>query len=254
MRVTWIGGWGVAPESLRPVAEKYFPNSEHAFLPPVAAEVTRRLSVAPGESASSPRRLQETDVLVAWSLGAHCVIGAASRGIEFSGMVLLLAPFVAFPSESQLGGKCSATQVKFLRRWLQREPLAAIGDFYQRAGLGVVGQASRLSTGTHERTSSAPLAGTPRRTGETPVPLQQPTELPYAMPDLLEGLDRLAEDASPAMREFAARGLPRNWQALIGDDDPLLDAEMVRRSLPGCVRVRGAGHAIADLLRASQAK
>ena len=73
------------------------------------------------------------------------------------------------------------------------------------------------------------------------------------MSDLLEGLDRLAEDASPALREFAARGLPRNWQALIGDDDPLLDAETVRRSLPGCVRVRGVGHAIADLLRASQA-
>jgi hypothetical protein len=73
------------------------------------------------------------------------------------------------------------------------------------------------------------------------------------MSDLLEGLDRLAEDASPALREFAARGLPRNWQALIGDDDPLLDAETVRRSLPGCVRVRDAGHAIADLLRASQA-
>ena len=84
--------------------------------------------------------------------------------------------------------------------------------------------------------------------------LQPQTDLPYALPDLLEGLDRLAEDASPALREFAARGLPRNWQAFIGDDDSLLDAEMVRRSLPGCVRVRGAGHAIADLLRASQAK
>jgi hypothetical protein len=158
------------------------------------------------------------DLIVAWSIGAWRVLEAASRGVEISGMVLLLAPFVAFPSESQLGGKCSATQVKFLRRWLQREPLAALADFHQRARLG------------------AP-----------------PAELPYPAADLLEGLDRLAEDASPTLREFAARGLPRNWQALIGDDDPLLDAETVRRSLPGCVRVRDAGHAIADLLRASQA-
>ena len=219
MRVTWIGGWGVAPESLRPLAENYFPGAKHTLLPPVAAEVTRRIAGAPTESASSRRRLQEdNDLLIAWSLGAQHVIEAASRGVQFPGMVLLLAPFVAFPSEAQLGGKCSATQVRFLRRWLQREPLAALADFYQRAGLGA-----------------------------------SPAELPYALPDLLEGLDRLSEDASPALREFATRGLPRNWQALIGDDDPLLDAETVCRSLPGCVRVRGVGHAIADLLRASQA-
>ena len=232
MRVTWIGGWGVAPESLRPVAEKHFAQSQHTFLAPTPT--------AFGNNSESPKDFGRTkipapnlcppqifgssssaapDLTIAWSLGAWRVIEAASRGVEFRGMVLLLAPFVAFPSESQLGGKCSATQVKFLRRWLQREPLAALADFYQRGGLG------------------AP-----------------PAELPYALPDLLEGLDRLAEDPSPAMREFAARGLPRNWQALIGDDDPLLDGAAVCWSLPGCVLVRGVGHAIADLLAASQAK
>jgi len=78
--------------------------------------------------------------------------------------------------------------------------------------------------------------------------------LPYPLADLLEGLDRLAEDASPTLREFAARGLPRNWQAVVGDQDPLLDGAAICRSLPGCVLLRGAGHAIADLLAASQAK
>lgn len=217
MRVTWIGGWGVAPESLRPVAEKYFAQSQHMFLAPTSDVI---------ESGLKAERVtpQMPDLIVAWSLGAWRVLEAASRGMEFSGMVLLLAPFVAFPSEAGLGGKCSATQVKFLRRWLQREPLAALADFHQRAGLA----------------------------GHTPA-LLPTAELPYAMPDLLEGLDRLAADASPTLRAFAARGLPRNWQALIGDDDLLLDAETVRRSLQGCVRLRGAGHAIADLLRASQA-
>jgi len=221
--------------------------------------VGRATPCAPLPATSKPgahgvtRPTQIPDVLVAWSLGAWRVIEAASRGVEIPGMVLLLAPFVAFPSESQLGGKCSATQVKFLRRWLQREPLAALADFHERAGLDVVGQASRQSSGGTAHQSTRPIVSTSHRTGETPVPLQESGELPYALPDLLEGLDRLAEDASPALREFVARGLPRNWQALIGDDDPLLDAETVRRSLPGCVRVRGAGHAIADLLRASQA-
>ena len=242
MRVTWIGGWGVAPESLRPLAENYFPGAKHTLLPPVAAEVTRRIAGAPTESASSRRRLQEdNDLLIAWSLGAQHVIEAASRGVQFPGMVLLLAPFVAFPSEAQLGGKCSATQVRFLRRWLQREPLGALADFYQRAGWDA-GRSAGLQPA---------LDDPPRKAGHRPA---LPSELPYALSDLIEGLDRLAEDASPAMREFAACGLPRNWQAVVGDNDPLLDAEAVCRSLPGCVWVRGAGHAIADLLRASQAK
>jgi hypothetical protein len=221
MRVTWIGGWGMAPESLRPVAERFFAGSQHTFVAPTAR------CVRPDASA---------DLTVAWSLGAWRVLDAASRGVEIPGMVLLLAPFVAFPAESSLGGKCSGTQVKFLRRWLQREPLAALADFQQRAGL------------TNSAAGGAPVQFETRLAGKAdgaPV-------LPYAMPDLLEGLDRLAEDASPGLREFAARGLPRNWQALIGDDDALLEAEAVRRSLPGCVRLRGVGHAIGDLLQAAE--
>jgi hypothetical protein len=230
MRVTWIGGWGVAPESLRPVAEKYFAQSQHTFLAPTAgviestSKVGRVTPCAPGLETPDdgahgvPRPTQTPDLTIAWSFGAWRVIEAASRGVQFPGMVLLFAPFVAFPSESQLGGKCSQTQVRFLHRWIQRDPLAALGDFYQRVRM-----------------------------------MDAPTELPYALPELLEGLDRLSEDASPALREFAARGMPRNWQAFIGDNDPLLDGAAICRTLPGCVLLRGAGHAIADLLATSQA-
>lgn len=201
MRITWISGWAVAPESLRPTANNYFPGSEHTFLAPTKDVVSL---------IGSP------DVTIAWSLGAWRLLEAASRGAKYGGMVMLLAPFVAFPSESNLGGKCSVTQVKYLHRWLQRDPLAAIGDFFQRVRM-----------------------------------LDVPTELPYALPDLLEGLDRLSEDASPALRGFAARGLQPNWQALIGDQDPLLDGRAVCDALQGCTLVRGVGHSIADLLRAS---
>lgn len=211
MRVTWIGGWGIAPESIRPQAERYFAGGEHSFHAPTAKVFDDRAM------------FQNSDVIVGWSLGAWRILEAASRGVEFPGMVLLFAPFVAFPAEAGLGGKCQTTQVKFLRRWLQREPQAALADFCKRAELPV-----------------------------TPASAEAP--LPYTLPDLLEGLDRLSEDASPSLREFAARGLPRNWQAFVGDNDPLLDAESVRRSLPGCVRLRNVGHAIADLLAASQAK
>jgi hypothetical protein len=109
--------------------------------------------------------------------------------------------------------------VRWLRRWLQRDGAAALQDFYLRAGLG-----------------------------------QAPGTLPYAIEDLLEGLDKLAEDASPALRQFAAKGLPPGWRAFIGAKDPLLDAAVVCQSLPGCEIVAGAGHRPAELLQAAGGK
>lgn len=257
MRVTWIGGWGVAPEALRPLAGRFFPAAEHTFRAPTPGSLAPDHPIARRDATPSPivgegmerftgrersgptasTALVAPDVTIAWSLGAWRVLEAASRGVEFPGMVLLLAPFVAFPAEAGLGGKCSATQVKFLRRWLRRDPLAAIADFHRRAGLsGSVARAARPhadnQTGDEARGTPAP-------------------HLPYVLSDLIEGLDRLAGDAPPGLREFAASGLPRNWQAFIGDADPLLDAGAVRCSLPGCVRTRRAGHDIVELLRHS---
>jgi hypothetical protein len=200
MRVTWIGGWGVSPEDLRPLAEGFLPGADHAFLPPVRGAA---------EAAAG------CDFVAGWSLGAWHVMEAAARGVRFRNRVLLLAPFVAFCSEHGLGGRCSQTQVRWLRRWLQGEPVAALRDFYSRAGLG-----------------------------------EAPAQLPYATGDLLAGLDLLAQDASPALRKFAAGGLPEKWQAVIGGSDPLLDADAVARALPGCQITPGAGHRAEELLGA----
>ncbi|HYG33720.1 MAG TPA: hypothetical protein VEC99_02985 [Clostridia bacterium] len=198
MQVTWIGGWGMTPAALHPLAQQFVPGATHAFFLPSRSAI---------ESAVG------SDCVVGWSLGAWRILDAAARGVGFRGRVLLLAPFLAFCSEYNLGGRCSQIQVKWLRRWVQREPLAALHDFYQRAGLN-----------------------------------ESPTALPYAMEDLLEGLDRLAEDASPSLRRFASSGLPENWSAVIGDSDPLLDGSTVCRTLPGCRLVAGAGHALEKLL------
>jgi hypothetical protein len=224
MRVTWIGGWGVATESLEPLAVEIFPDAQHTFLAPTAECISQVVeSGSPPSGCRAPitptaDRKAGADLLIAWSLGAWRTLEAAARGVSLPCKVVLLAPFVAFPSESQFGGRCSRTQVKFLRRWLQRDPLGALADFHQRAGLGA------------------------------PRPI-----LPYPVNQLLEGLDQLSEDASPALRVFANRGLPAGWQAFVGDSDPLLDGAAVCRSLPGCNLVAGAGHAIAQLLAASQA-
>jgi hypothetical protein len=192
MQITWISGWGVPPAGLRPLAEKFRPDATHVFCPPFVQAV---------ESART------ADCVVAWSLGALRVLDAAAQGWNCRGEVVLLAPFVAFCSEHGLGGRCSLSQVKWLRRWLQRDPLAALQDFDVRAQLG-----------------------------------QTPSELPYEAVELLGGLDRLAEEASPGLRQFAQNGLPANWTAWVGDADPLLDAAAICASLPGCRIVPGARH------------
>jgi hypothetical protein len=204
MRVTWIGGWGVAPETLRPLAERFLPEATHVFQAP---------------TSRAPETAVESDLIIAWSLGAWRLLNAASQGLVVSQPALLLAPFVAFCSNFGLGGRCAQSQVRWLSRWLQRRPVQALTDFYQRAGLG-----------------------------------QPPMNLPYGATDLQEGLDRLAEAPSPALQQFAARGLPAGWFASIGDRDPLLDANSVGHSLAGCQIVPGAGHAPEPLLAAALAR
>ena len=103
MRITWIGGWGVAPESLRPIANTYFPGSEHTMLAPTADAVERisnPLTPADGVRGAP-------DVTIAWSLGAWRLLEAASKGARFGGMVMLTQSVVktalAWSTVAQMG-------------------------------------------------------------------------------------------------------------------------------------------------------
>jgi hypothetical protein len=196
--VSWICGWGVDPQSLGPLAHHYLPKASHAFYPP---------------GASVARSVAESHGVVAWSLGAWHVLNAAAEGLKFRGRVFLLAPFVAFCAEDQLGGRCRRSQVRWLRRWIQRDPQAALGDFYARANLDDL-----------------------------------PRHLPYALEDLVEGLDFLERDASPVLKSYVQDGLPAGWKAAIGTQDSLLEAEAIMRILNGCVRVENGTHSAATLL------
>jgi len=161
----------------------------------------------------------DSDFVVGWSFGAWMIMAAAAGGMAFRSQVLLLAPFVGFCSESGLGGRCSRAQVLWLHRWLKRDPYAALSDFYLRAELG-----------------------------------PSPAALPYSREGLLEGLERMSEDASAELRAFAARGLPRGWRAVIGARDRLLDGAGVCRSLPGCELVPDAGHDLESLVAAMKGR
>lgn len=186
-----LSGWGIAPEA---VAE-LFPAGTRVFAP--TRENAAKLSGAPR--------------VVGYSLGAWLLLDASSRG-EFScGNVTLCAPFLAFPREAGQGGRVSATQVKFLRRWLKKDSVAALADFYARTGL-----------------SFPPL--------ETP---------PYRIEDLDTGLELLASadvGAVPAAAE--------NWEIVVGGNDALLDAARVAETFSrNPVRIVPAGtHDLRTLL------
>jgi hypothetical protein len=93
--------------------------------------------------------------------------------------------------------------------------MAALSDFYKRAGLD-----------------------------------SSPRSLPYAEADLLAGLYQLDRDVSPALKQLGASGLPSRWTALAGDRDPLLDATVICQTLYPCRIVPDAGHAPSQLLDA----
>jgi len=176
-----------------------------------------------GPVAGAVQAAAQSDQIIAWSLGAWRVLDFAAAGGVVAGRVLLLAPFVGFCTEDRLGGRVSRTKVHWLRRWVERDrdPGAALEDFRRRAGLA-------------------------------PSPASAASAAPYGRADLLEGLDKLAAPASPALREFAAGGLPPHWRGLVGEADPLLDAATVCRNLPGCALVAGASHEPVSLLNSIQ--
>lgn len=198
-RVSWITGWGVPPDWWRPAAERLLPEAEHCFH-------------LPGRQAA----LNSTDAntVVAWSLGALHLMEVMAEGQQFSGTIILLAPFLAFCSEHGRGGKCSLAQLKWLRRWVERDREAALTDFYERAG--IVGA----------------------------DPAQAPSTA-----ELLTGLDRLAQGASASLDDWGAEAVTGR-RILLGERDGLLDARRVAETLRGSRVVPGASHSAIELLQA----
>lgn len=201
MIVGWIGGWGLSPAELKPIVEAHAPEAQHVLLAPIVG---------------APEAAADCDAIVAWSLGAHRVLEAASRGVRFPSRVLLIAPFTSFCAEDGACGKVSRTQLRWLRRELSIKPIPALAEFRRQSGLPAAVNAD---------------------------------ELPYAPELIEEGLERLMEPAGAGLTVFARRGLPEGWQAYVGDEDPLLNAAGVADAIKGCVIVEGAGHAITDFLK-----
>ena len=201
MKIGWMGGWGVSLEEMRAIAVAHAPEAEHLIYPPVMG---------------AAENLVGCDAIIAWSLGAHLILEAGARGVKLPAKVLLFAPFTSFCAEHGACGRIPETQVKWLCRWLETEPAAALDDFRKRAGL-------------------APMIG---------------TELPYALEYLLAGLDVLIQPAGISLVTFGRQGLPTGWEAYVGEKDTLLNPEGVCQAILGCHIGEGLGHNLHEFLNA----
>ena len=122
MKLLWIGGCGILPAWGLAHVKTRFPEASHEWRPP------------------SPNALvdyESFDVPAGYSLGANILLRAGLGALSF-----LLAPFVYFKKESGLSGEISLTQLRYVRRWLERDPLAALNDFLDLARLSY--RASKL--------------------------------------------------------------------------------------------------------------
>ena len=199
MKIGWIGGWGVSLAEMRELAVAHAPAAEHVIYPPVVG---------------AAENLVGCDAVVGWSLGAHLWLEAGARGVKLPPKALLFAPFTSFCAEHGSGGRASETQVKWLRRWLDTDPAAALEDFRRRAGL-------------------APATS---------------ADLPYEIEHLRSGLDLLAQPAGGALITFGRQGLPAGWEAYVGDQDVLLIPAGVCEAIAGCQTVAGLGHDLRTFL------
>ena len=122
MKVVWINGWGIGISYLETIASELYPNKEHSYILPKLgwdAELSE---------------ISKNSTVVAYSLGAFLLLNQPNLYHYFD-RVIFLAPFEDFKKEEEKGGKVYRSQLIYLRRWLQRDSLAAIRDFVLRAGL-----------------------------------------------------------------------------------------------------------------------
>ncbi|MDP0495366.1 MAG: alpha/beta fold hydrolase [Verrucomicrobiota bacterium JB024] len=225
--VTWISGWACPAEATQAFAQSVCPEAAHEIFLPTSI-CTEKMDTSSGAPSGVVAETEagygaKADIIVGYSTGAFLLLGAWDK-LPSAARVVLVAPFADFRAESGRGGKTPAAKLRFLLRWLRRDPLAALQDFYQRAGLG-----------------------------------EPPAGLPYAQEELVWGIEQLAEVAQPGLagqtdpypkNEYASPASAardsRCLTVLVGDQDTLLDAEALRADFPMLTVVPGAGHALAD--------
>lgn len=201
MQRVWIGGWAIAPDDIEAASRRRWPDDEPVVFAP-----------APGAVELAVNRVGTDDLLLAYSTGAFLLLRSPAATRVRPQQVTLLAPFIDLRRELQLGGRVEEMRLRYMQRRLQRDPRAALAEFYQSAEL----------------------------------PLPPPRSLPYALSDLAWGLEQLLRPAGDV--PWATL---RGATALAGETDPLIDAAGLQLHWPELRVVAGVGHDLERLLEAA---
>ncbi|MGE9295235.1 MAG: alpha/beta fold hydrolase, partial [Puniceicoccales bacterium] len=160
-RWLWLGGWAFSVADEERIAKHRWPEIEHRV-------------IAPGELCFAKLRDELDgggyDRLLGYSLGSLLIL--RERETLPTIPTTLFAPILDFKAESGQGGRIEARRLPILLRWLKRDPMAALVDFYQQAGLR---------------------------------PRLQAAELPYNLADLQWGIEQLRDlNSTPPDSEVTA--------------------------------------------------
>jgi hypothetical protein len=171
----------------------------------------KHIAASPSEASMVVAR-KNFDALGGYSLGSLWLLMHAKDFPETIS-VILLAPIFSFPAENGDGGRLALAQLRLQRRRFRKEPAAAVNDFYRRSGLD----------------------------NEAPKANDFSDQQIAALDTELGWLETWRVVAPP----------PKHWRGFIGENDSLLDAEILRQQWPALQVVSDTGHAPSPLLRAA---
>ena len=133
MKIVWLNGWGLNSRYVERIASKLYPRSHHTVILPAPNWIER---LAKQDSDS---------ILVGYSLGAFLLLSRPDLATRFS-QIILLAPFEDFRAEAGRGGRIRKAQLAYLLRWLGRNRVEALSDFWSRAELTDPANPKELTT------------------------------------------------------------------------------------------------------------
>ncbi|WP_269540862.1 hypothetical protein [Cerasicoccus fimbriatus] len=120
----WVGGWGLSSSEQQCAFAERWPEFEHTVLVPDSLCIAELVRFC---------REYEVERIGGYSLGAFLLLREYAQLPELP--IMLLAPILDFKREALKGGRVDGRRLSVLLRWLRRDPLAALQDFYQQAGI-----------------------------------------------------------------------------------------------------------------------
>jgi len=166
-------------------------------------------AVSPTDAAAALNQ-QKYDALGGYSLGSLWLL-KQHQVIAREIPVILLAPIFAFTTEQDQGGQIALAQLKLQRRRLRNDTPRALADFRQRAEMHNL----------------------------VPIPEDLSPQAIASLEEELHWLEKWQVPPPP----------PQHWQGVVGNNDPLLDAVVLKSHWPKLTILRDAGHAPRPLLR-----